>query len=89
MSLLCSDNPERRLTLKRGASALRLEQNCHIKADGWSISSVAQLSSRVSVELSLISIPQIPIFKMISQTTLDKHLKNPIWQAMGEVKNIN
>ena len=41
MSLRCSDNPERRLTLKGGASALRLEQKCHIKADGWSISSVA------------------------------------------------
>ena len=85
MSLPCSDNPERRLTLKRDASALRLEQKYHMQDDGWSISSVAQLSSRISVELSLISIPQIPLFKMISKTTLDTHLKSPVWQATGEV----
>ena len=57
MSLPCSDNPERRLTLKRDASALRLEQKYHMQDDGWSVSSVAQLSSRISVELSLISNP--------------------------------
>ena len=45
VSLLCSGDPKVRLTILSGAYALRLRQDCHLKAKGWSISGMTRLSS--------------------------------------------
>ena len=88
ISLLCSGDPEVRLTLLRGAYALRLRQGCHITAKGWYISGIARLSSAVMVDISVIAVPPLPIMKMIHPATLNRHLNTPTWNAFGEIKNI-
>ena len=88
ISLLCSGDPEVRVTLLRGAYALRLRQGCHITAKGWYISGIARLSSAVMVDLSVIAVPPLPIMKMIHPATLNRHLNTPTWDVFGEIKNI-
>ena len=88
ISLLCSGDPEVRLPLLRGAYALRLCQGCHITAKGWYISGIARLSSEPMVDFLVIAVPPLPIMKMIHPATHNRHLNTPIWDAFGEIKNI-
>ena len=88
ISLLSSGDPEVRLPLIRGASALRLREGFHVTATGWYISGIARLSSAVMVDFSVIAVPPLPIMKMIHPATLNRHMNTPTWDAFGEFKNI-
>ena len=88
ISLLCSGDPEVRLSLLQGAYALRLREGCHVTAKGWYISGIARLSSAVMVGFSVIAVPPLPIMEMIHPATLNRHLNTPTWEAFGEIKNI-
>ena len=87
VSLLCSGDPEVRLTLLSGACALRLRHDCHVKAEGWSISGITRLSSTMMVDLTVIDVPPMPILQMIPPFKLNETLKSPVWTTMGEIKN--
>ena len=87
VSLLCSGDPEVRLTLLSGAYALRLRHDCHVKAEGWSISGITRLSSTMMVDLTVIDVPSMPILQMIPPFKLNETLKSPVWTTMGEIKN--
>ena len=87
VSLLCSGDPEVRLTLLSGAYALRLRQDCHLKAKGWSISGITRLSSTIMVDLTVIDVPPMPILQMIPPFKLNDTLMSPVWKTMGEIKN--
>ena len=87
VSLLCSGDPELRLTLLSGAYVLRLRHDCHVKAEGWSISGITRLSSTMMVDLTVIDVPPMPILQMIPPFKLNETLKSPVWTTMGEIKN--
>ena len=88
VSLFCSSQPERRVELQSGASALRLNKGCQIKANGWSISSIARFSSTVMVDFSVIKIPTMQLLNLIPHNTLIKHLSSPVWDSLGEINDI-
>ena len=88
VSLFCSSHPERRVKLKNGASVIRLNKGCQIKAQGWSISSIARFSSSVMVDFTVIKIPTMQLLHLIPHETLVKHLTSPVWDALGEINDI-
>ena len=88
ISLLCANEPERRLTLTGGAYALRLQQGCYVKASGWTITSIARLSSNVSVDFAVISTPPLSLLQTLPHDKIKHHFDNPVWGSMGEIKNI-
>lgn len=88
VSLLCTNEPELRLTLTSGAYALRLERGCHLKAPGWTITSIARLSSKVLVDFSVISIPPMSLLQILPRDKIKRHFDNPVWESVREIKNI-
>ena len=86
--ILCSGRTEKRVHLSGGLYVLQLETGCRINGNGWTVNSVVQRSSQQYVRLPIIDIPPLNLTTPVFDTIMARHLENPHWKVLGELRNV-
>ena len=88
ISLLCTGQTEKRVTLVGGLYLLTIPSNCRINGEGWTLSGLIHRSLQIAMELPVIKIQPFNLSTIVSHESVVQHLKSPHWTLLDKVENI-
>ena len=85
----CPGEPEQRRQLVMGLYQLKVRAGCRIVGRDWTIASMLQRSSNVTLQLPTVPIIPMDLPKLIPFSTLQRQLEKPEWKNLPEIKDIS